>query len=308
MRNAFAQEILAIARADPTVVVLSGDIGNRLFDPFKAEYPSRFMNVGVAEANMISMAAGLASCGFHPVCYTIAPFITYRCYEQIRVDVCYHQMPVTIVGTGSGLSYASLGVTHHSCEDLAVMRVLPEMQVAAPADAQDVRSCLRAAVATDRPSYLRLGKKGEPQVFAGPPPFEFGKWVTLREGTDLCLLSTGNVLPIALEVSERLAGAGWRSQVVHCASVKPLDEDLLTDVLANFMLVATLEEHSLAGGFGSAVAEWAVDHRAYPRRLLRFGTQDRFLHRFGGQDYARQQYGLGAGQVYEMIQSELESL
>ena len=308
MRNAFASEILAIARADPRVVVLSADIGNRLFNAFKAEYPSRFLNTGVAEANTISMAAGLASCGFHPVCYTIAPFITYRCYEQIRVDVCYHRMPVTIVGTGSGLSYAALGTTHHSCEDLAVMRVLPEMRVAAPAAANDVRSCLRAAVASDQPSYLRLGKKGEPEVFSEPPPFEFGRWVTVREGADLCLLSTGNVLPIVREVAERLVHDGWQPRVVHCASVKPLDEDVLADILSAFDFVATFEEHSVAGGFGSAVAEWVIDHQKQPRRFLRFGTRDCFLYRVGDQHYARQRHGLTVEQALTKIESDLESL
>jgi len=308
MRNAFAQEILALAHTDPRVVVLSADIGNRLFDAFKAEHPDRFVNTGAAEANTISMAAGLASCGFRPVCYTIAPFITYRCYEQIRVDVCYPQMPVTIVGTGSGLSYASLGATHHSCEDLAVMRVLPEMQVAAPADANDVRSCLRAALAGDRPSYVRIGKKGEPEVFPVPPPFAFGRWVTVRDGTDVCLLSTGTVLPVAQEAAEQLAESGWQPRVIHCASVKPLDEEMLADVFAAFALVATVEEHSLAGGFGSAVAEWVVDHHDRSARLLRFGTQDRFLHRLGGQHYARRQFGLTAERIFHQVKSDLESL
>ena len=159
MRNAFSQEILEIARQDSRLVVLSADIGNHLFDKLKSEFPSRFYNTGVAEANTISMAAGLAVSGFRPVCYTITPFITYRCYEQIRIDICYHEMPVVIVGTGAGLSYASLGATHHSCEDIAIMRVLPGMYVAAPADAQEVKACLRAAVNLWKPVYIRIWKK-----------------------------------------------------------------------------------------------------------------------------------------------------
>ena len=143
MRNAFADELLSLARQDPRVVLLSADIGNRLFDKLKAEFPSRFHNCGVAEANMIGVAAGMAQSGLRPVCYTIAPFITYRCMEQIRVDLCYHNLPVTVVGTGSGLSYASLGGTHHSCEEMGMLRLLPNLKVAAPADGPELRALLR---------------------------------------------------------------------------------------------------------------------------------------------------------------------
>ena len=158
MRNAFAQEILAIARDNPRVVVLSGDIGNRLFDPYKAAFPDRFYNCGVAEANMVSMAAGLAASGLLPVCYTIAPFVTTRCLEQIKLDVCYHDVPVVIVGTGCGLSYAALGSTHHSFEDIAILRPLPGLRLASPADAPELRAVLRRAFDEPGPAYLRIGK------------------------------------------------------------------------------------------------------------------------------------------------------
>ena len=176
MRNAFADEIRKIAVQDARVVMLSADIGNRLFDKFKTECVGRFFNTGVAEANTISMAAGMAATGLRPVCYTITPFITARCYEQIKVDVCYHEKPVVIVGTGSGLSYASLGATHHSLDDLALMRVLPGMRVLAPADAMELRSCLQAAMKANHPTYIRIGKKGEPVIFPEPPSFSFGVW------------------------------------------------------------------------------------------------------------------------------------
>ena len=182
MRNAFADEIRKIAVQDARVVVLSADIGNRLFDKFKTECVGRFFNTGVAEANTISMAAGMATSGLRPICYTITPFITARCFEQIKVDVCYHKQPVVIVGTGSGLSYASLGATHHSLDDLALLRILPGMRVLAPADAMELRSCLQAAMKANHPTYLRIGKKGEPVIFSEPPPFSFGVWNRVREG------------------------------------------------------------------------------------------------------------------------------
>lgn len=172
MRNAFAQELTALAAQNPQIVLLSGDIGNRLFDPFKAQCPNRFFNCGVAEANMASIAAGLAMCGLRPITYTIAPFNTTRCLEQIRDDICYHHVPVIIVGTGAGLSYASLGCTHHSCEDIAFLRSLPNMTVLCPADSMELRSLLRLAIQHPGPVYMRIGKTGEPIIHQEPPPLQ----------------------------------------------------------------------------------------------------------------------------------------
>jgi transketolase len=306
MRNAFAEEILEIARQDERLIVLSADIGNRLFDKLKAEFPSRFYNTGVAEANNISMAAGLAASGFRPVCYTITPFITYRCYEQIRIDVCYHEMPVVIVGTGSGLSYAALGATHHSCEDIAVMRVLPGIHVAAPADALEAKACLRAAFNLGKPAYIRIGKKGEPVIYGEVPAFKFGSWSVLRQGSDICLLSTGNMLEPALKIAGILANAKISASVVNCASIKPLDEEMLEKMVNSHDAVVTIEEHSLIGGFGGAVVEWVVDQNLDANKIIRFGTQDYFLHRLGEQEYARKQYGLGVHQITEKIVSFLK--
>src|SRR5205823_684003 len=162
---------------------------NRLFDDFKARYPSRFLNCGVAEANMVGMAAGLAMGGFRPYVYTITPFVTTRVLEQIRVDVCYHELPVTIVGVGAGLSYASL-------------RALPGMNVICPADANEVEAAVAAVLGLDRPAYLRLGKKGEPLVHSGVPQLEVGRALRLRPGADVCLLGTGNILPVVLQASD----------------------------------------------------------------------------------------------------------
>ena len=301
MRNAFAEEILELARQDERVVVLSADIGNRLFDKLKSEFPSRFYNTGVAEANNISMAAGLAASGFRPVCYTITPFITYRCYEQIKIDICYNEMPVIIVGTGSGLSYAALGATHHSCEDIAVMRVLPKMHIAAPADALEVKACLRAAINLGKPAYIRIGKKGEPVIHNKVPAFKFGSWSLLRQGDNVCLLSTGNMIEPALKIAKILEKEKISASVVNCASIKPLDEIMLIEMINNHDAVVTIEEHSLIGGFGGAVAECAIDQNLDTRKIIRFGTQDCFLHPLGEQEYARQQHGLGIPQISEKI-------
>lgn len=306
MRNAFAQEITRLGQQDPRVVLLSGDIGNRLFDEFKTLCPGRFFNCGVAEANMIGLAAGLALSGFRPVCYTITPFVTYRCIEQIRVDVCYHEAPVTIVGTGSGLSYASLGATHHSCEEMGMLRLLPGMNVLAPADSFEVQSCLQAALASGRPAYLRIGKKGEPRVHAAPPAFRIGEAIVLREGTDAVFAAAGTILPVALAAADLLAASGVSVGVASMPSVKPLDTAFLARVFGTCRVVGTVEEHSILGGLGGSVAEWLSEQDAPRARLVRFGTPDEFLHETGEQDEARAHFGLTAEKLAARILAVLQ--
>ncbi len=301
MRNNFADEITRLAEADERVVLLSGDIGNKLFDGFKAKAPDRFFNCGVAEANMMGMAAGLAMSGLRPVVYTIAPFTTTRVMEQIRVDVCYHDVPVVIVGVGSGLGYASLGATHHSCEDMAMLRALPGMSVLAPADPLEVRGALRAALAHGGPSYLRIGKKGEPNVHRAVPEIEIGRSLVVRDGVDVCLLALGVMVPIAMEAADALAQRGISARVVSAISVKPLDKGLLKESLARFPLVVTIEEHSLIGGYGGAVAEWSVDNGPFAARLLRMGTADAFPHEAGETEHARAANGLSAAHIAERV-------
>jgi transketolase len=303
MRNAFAAAITECAAADPRVVLLSGDIGNRLFDAFKERFPDRFYNCGVAEANMTGVAAGMAMCGLRPFTYTIAPFATTRALEQIRVDICYHNVPVVIVGTGSGLSYASLGPTHHSCEDVALLRVLPNMTIVCPADTAEVHRAVAAALGVPGPVYLRLGKKGEPAVHQEKPLFVIGKGIVLRDGHDVCLLGMGNMVATALEAGALLEAGGLSARVVSMHTVKPLDEALLGDVFQRFPIVAVVEEHSRIGGLGGAVAEWlAAQSPRPPGRLIAFGTPDAFLDESGSQGYARERFGLTAGSIAEGIQ------
>lgn len=301
MRNAFADELTALAEQDPRIVLVSADIGNRLFDTFRARYPDRFYNVGVAEADMVGVAAGLALGGLRPVTYTIASFAVYRAYEQIRVDVGYHHLPVVMVGAGSGLSYAANGATHHSCEDIAVLRAIPGMTVACPADAWELRSLLRQSLRAEGPVYLRIGKKGEPLVHADAPPLELGRGLSLRSGNDVTILSTGTILPEVLEAADELSRRNVSAEVVSFHTVKPLDVGLLEAAFANRRLVVTVEEHSRIGGLGSAVAEWKVDTALAQARLLRLGTSDRFLHAASEQEHARCEQGLQARQIAASI-------
>ncbi|UPY36824.1 transketolase C-terminal domain-containing protein [Sediminicoccus sp. KRV36] len=307
MRNEFADELTKLGNEDPRLVMLSGDIGNRLFDKFRAAHPSRFINCGVAEQNMMGLAAGMAMSGLRPVTYTITPFVTTRCLEQIRTDACYHNVPVTVVSVGAGLAYAGLGPTHHACEDISFLRSIPNMTVICPGDAWEVRAALRAVMQQDGPAYIRMGKKGEPLIHPGViPDFKIGRAITMREGTDVCLLSTGNILPEALHAAEDLAQHGVSAQVVSFHTVKPLDQDRLRESFARFPVVATIEEHSLIGGFGSAVAEWAIDNATLPsKRLIRIGTPDAFFKLSGEQEFARECLGLTGHQIADRIRQAL---
>jgi transketolase len=301
MRNAFAAALTEMAGLDERVVLLSGDIGNRLFDTFRERFPARFYNCGVAEANMTGMAAGMALCGLRPFTYTITPFATTRVIEQIRVDICYHNVPVTIVGTGSGLSYASLGPTHHSCEDVGIMRCFPNLTVVCPADSAEVGPALRATLTLPGPAYIRLGKKGEPVVHRSPPNFEIGRGIIMLEGADVCLLGMGTMTAVALEAAALLEAAGVSARVVSMHTVKPLDEALLAESFARFPVVGVVEEHSIIGGLGSAVAEWLARRAPCGTRLEVFGTPDLFLSEAGSQAYMRQKCGLTAELIAERM-------
>ena len=302
MRNAFADELTRLGNEDPRVVMLLVDIGNRLFDKFKDKHPSRFFNCGVAEANMMGVAAGMAMNGLRPVAYTITPFVTTRCLEQIRTDVCYHEAPVTIVAVGAGLAYAGLGPTHHACEDISFLRSIPNMVVICPGDAFEVRAALRASMQQDRPVYIRMGKKGEPVVHSAPlADFKIGKAITVADGADVCLLSTGNMLPEVIEAGCRLKEHGVSARIVSFHTVKPLDDACLRDAFSRFKLLATLEEHSLIGGFGAAVSEWLADTGTQAKKFLRFGTPDAFFKKSGEQEYAREVLGLTAHQIAEKV-------
>ena len=301
MRNAFAKEITALAGQDDRVVLLTGDIGNQLFDEYQSLYSERFFNCGVAEANMISLGVGMALCGLRPVAYTITPFITSRCLEQIRDDICYHNQPMILVGVGGGLSYASLGATHHSCEDIAFLRVLPGMTVICPGDAREARLATRAALEHDGPVYIRLGKRGEPVVHEEDPEFAIGRAIVVREGDEVTILSTGNMLPTAIEAAEDLGRSGMSAQVVSFHTVKPLDQDLLSQAFSRFELVITVEEHSVLGGLGGSVAEWLADQPPQRARLLRIGTSDTFLHEAGEQEYAREYFGLTPEKIAKKV-------
>ena len=305
MRNAFAQAITELGDEYPELVMMAGDIGNRLFDRFKDKYPTRFYNCGVAEANMTGVAAGIAASGLRPITYTITPFNTARCFEQIRLDICYPNLPVIVVGTGAGLSYAGLGATHHSMEDIAILRTLPNMHVVCPADSVETKLAVRKALELGRPTYIRLGKKGEPVVHAEVPEFTIGKMIPMRKGTDVVVLSVGTMLSTALKCAEQLEAESVSTSVFSMHTVKPLDEEVLGKLFEEYKLVILLEEHALTGGAGSAVMEWGNEAGVDLRKLVRFGGPDRFLVACGDQTEARHELGLDESAIVKRVLARL---
>jgi len=308
MRSAFAQELTDMALSDDRVIILSGDIGNQMFDDFQKKFPLRYINCGIAEANMVSMAAGLAICGMRPFIYTFTTFDTTRCFEQIRVDLCYQNLPVVIIGLGGGLTYAPLGPTHYICEDIALLRSLPNMTVLCPGDTVEVRCSIREAMKQNGPIYIRIGKKNEPVVHKETPEFQIGKAITCKAGKDVCIITTGTILPNALKAHELLKEKKISARVVHFHTIKPLDLTTLSSVFSQFDVVVTLEEHSLIGGLGSAVAEWYVDNSVRRVKLLRLGTRDEFLYTTISQNEARDYYGLSPHKIADVIEKQYANL
>ncbi len=304
MRDAFAASITELAAIDERVCLLVGDLGNHLWDTFRERFPSRWYNCGIAEQNMVSVAAGIALAGLRPFVYSIASFAVFRCFEQIRVDVCYHNLSVVIVGVGAGLSYAKLGPTHHACEDIAVMRALPGMTVVSPCDPVETGLAVPAAVGVNGPVYLRLGKNGEPTLHSDAS-FDIGKFRMLRfRGWEysrkyVCILASGPIAAVACDVQRILTEQGIGCTVISVHTVKPLDETWLRNCLESFDLFVTVEEHSLIGGLASAVMEH-VDGK-----LIAFGTDDAFLHNVGGREEALEACVLTAEKIAGKIMEVL---
>jgi len=282
-----------------------GDLGFGLVEEFARRFPERFLNAGIAEQNMTGIAAGMALSGRVVFTYSIANFPILRCLEQVRNDVCYHNANVKIVAVGGGLAYGSLGSTHHATEDLAIMRSLPRMTVVAPADPAEAGAATRAVAARPGPCYLRLGRAGEAQVHRGPIDFQLGKAIQVSQGRDLSLISTGGMLETAVQIAESLHHAGLQTRVLSMHTVKPLDADAILAAARETGAVFTLEEHSVDGGLGGAVAELLAE-AAGPLTFRRFGLPSAFSPVVGTQEYLRAQHGLTAEAVASAIASILE--
>jgi transketolase len=296
MRDAFFSALTEVAERDERVWALTGDLGIGLFDEFCRVAPGRYLNVGIAEQALVGVAAGLAYAGQRPVAYSIAPFLTARAHEQVRVDVAIAHANVTLVGVGGGVAYGYLGPTHHGTEDIAVMRALPGMTVLAPGDPGEARRATEAALALDGPVYVRLGKNGEPDLL-GDAPFVIGSAVTLADGGDVVLASTGPVLRQVLGAAARLERDGVHATVLHYGTVKPFDAEALTGAAARAGAVLTVEEHTIVGGLGSAAAV-ALAEAGTGARLRRIGLRDTFAHEVGSQGHLLAAHGITEEQIH----------
>jgi transketolase len=302
MRNAFIAELYDLAAEDDGVLLLSGDIGFKVFDRFRDDYQGRYFNMGIAEANMMGVAAGMAMSGKRPVVYTIIPFLTMRAFEQIRVDVAMQNQPVMIVGVGGGLAYDILGPTHHSIEDVAIIRALPNMTVLTPCDPAATRAATRAAYELNGPVYIRLGKNGEPSLHGNTLEYELGKAVTMRAGRDVTLIGCGPILNVGLQAADLLADRGVSCRVIDMHTIKPFDSEAVLAAARETRAMVSLEEHNIIGGLGSAVAEVLAENAsAIP--FKRIGVPDVFTYEVGSQEHLFKKHGLTAENIAATLAS-----
>jgi transketolase len=298
VRRTCLNSIYELAKADERVVFIGSDITKRDLSSFAEEYPDRFFMEGIYEQHLIGMAAGLAFAGKVPYINTIATFLTRRCYEQILVDLCIHDLPVRLVGSGGGTVYAPLGSTHMANEDIAMLRVIPNMTVIAPCDAEEMKRLMPQTLDWPHPIYIRLAKGGDEVVSREDIPFEIGKAISLREGRDILYITTGITTARALLAAELLNKRGIDAGVLHVHTVKPLDSEGILQAVSPAKLVMSIEEHRLTGGLGSAVAELLAESGSLAeRRFARIGLPDVFTHELGSQDQVLEKYGLGVESI-----------
>lgn len=305
MRNAFAEALYGAAVEDDRVSIIVADISPAgSMAKFQEECPERFINVGVAEQNMIGMCAGMALKGFRPFAYTIATFTLYRPFEMVRDDLCYQNLPVTVVGMGSGIVYSTLGGTHHTQEDIAIAGALPNMQILTPCDPVETMAMTRyCALENKGPMYLRLGKAGEPVLTeTALDPFEFGKVRRLREGKDICILSHGPIMSMAIEIADELEKDGVSVSVINVHTLKPIDREGIARAIANHKTVVVIEEHAPRGGLAPMTKQIAWDEKA-TCALHTFTLKDEFIHCYGSHDDLRARHGLDKDPILTAIRS-----
>lgn len=307
MRKTCLDMVYQLAKSDDRIFFIGSDIGFGVLKQFKEEMPDRFFMEGISEANIVGMAAGLALEGKIPYVNTIAVFLTRRCFEQIVLDVCLHNANVRLIGNGGGLVYAPLGPTHLAIEDLAILRAIPNMTVVAPADADEMRRLMPLTVNYEGPIYIRLAKGYDPIVTRGDLPFEIGKAIPMREGSDALIVTTGITLKIALDAASSLSQQGLEVAVLHVPTIKPLDTTTILDYVAQVPIIATIEEHTLIGGLGSAIAEIVAEANFNPaKRFRRIGIPDVFPDEYGSQASLMARYDITAERIVSVIKELLE--
>ncbi len=303
MRDRFVHQLHTLAEKDSRIMLLTGDLGFGVLEKFEQAFPGRFINVGVAEQNMIGLATGLALEGYIAFTYSIGNFGTFRCFEQIRNDACYHEANVKIVSVGTGFSYGSLGMSHHATEDIGVFRSLPNLTIFSPGDFWEAMQCTKAMINTPGTCYLRLDKSSAGDTQRPAEIFEVGKARILREGTDIALLCTGGILGEVLKTADQLKEQGIQARVVQFHTIKPLDCNAIYAAAKETNGIITVEEHTIEAGFGSAVGESLMDAGIYPKIFHRIGLKDGFSAIVGDQQYLRNQYGMNSENIINTIKT-----
>lgn len=281
MRNAYIAALYELANSNENIFALVADNGAIVYDKYREAFPDRFINFGISEANMVSVAAGLAACGKVPFAYTISGFITMRALEQVRNDVCLQKMNVKLVGIGTGFVYSNLGPTHHNVEDIAIMRILPGITIFSPADIMESRKITYAAAKIEGPVYIRLATGGTPEIYKDNYDFEVGRGVTLREGNDVTIIGTGGIMFDTLQAVEELEQQGISVRLINIHTLKPVDKEIILDAAHETQAILTVEEHSISGGLGGIVAEIVLENYTGPLLFKRMGLNNTFPSGYG---------------------------
>ena len=309
MRKTCVDMVHTLAKKDPRVVFIGSDLSPGLLKGMKEEFPDRYFMEGIAEQNTIGMAAGFALDGYIPYVNTIATFITRRCFEQVAVDACLHKLPIRLIANGGGLVYAPLGPTHLAIEDIAIMRSLPNMTVVAVSDAEEMTRFMEQTIDYPNPIYIRLGKGGDTVISKAERGFTIGKAILVKDtkaAKPVLIIATGVTTQRAMVAADELETQGIPTRVLHMHTIKPLDETAVLQYAADCSLLLTVEEHSLIGGLGSAVAECLMDHGAGNIAFKRLGIPDSFAKHYGTQDDLMKTYGLQPDQIAASVRQSLE--
>ena len=301
MRKTSLECVYELAKKDPRVLFIGSDLGPGVLDNFKKEIPDRFFMEGVAEQYIIGMSAGLAKEGFIPYVNTISTFLTRRCYEQVAIDLCLHDLPVRLIGNGGGLVYAPLGPTHLAIEDLSLMRSIPNMTIISPCDAYEMKNLMLKTLSYKHPIYIRLGRGGEEIITNSVSEFEIGKGILLKKPKEVLIISCGTMTQKSLNVSKSLSKENIEAGVLHINTIKPIDEEKIVKYSKNCKLIVTIEEHIRSGGLGSSVLESLNDNKSYENRVLRIGLQDKFPEQYGNQQTLQDALGLEENKIVKDI-------
>ncbi len=300
MRFAVVQTIYQAALKNKNIYFLTGDLGSACENEFKTNIPKQYLNMGLSEQNMIGVAAGLALSGMKVFAYSITPFVTMRCFEQVKNDLCYQNLDVTLIGIGGGLIYGPYGNTHCSIEDIAVMRVLPNMKIVCPANPVDAQELTKQVIKLRGPTYIRIGRGKEP-VPEKEFKVDFGKGLVVKKGDDITIFSTGTVLTEAEKAARLLEEKGINTELIHLHTVKPIDKKIILDRMNKRKAIFTLEDHSIIGGLGGAVAELISEERKKRPIFKRFGVNDVYLKEIGSQAYLRDRHGISGNKIARKI-------